>query len=231
MKVLGLIPARGGSKGVPRKNIRNLCGKPLLGYTAEQALNSVKLSRVILSTEDEEIASVGKTFGLDVPFLRPVKLAEDTTPTLPVIQYTILKLGEMGEEFDAVCLLQPTNPLRQSSDIDKCIELLADSDADSVISVLPVPHEYNPKWVYWQNSDGTVKLSTGENEPISRRQDLPTAFHRDGSIYVTKTNIITEKNSLYGLKIKAYEMNPLYSSNIDTEEDWNKVEKKITKNN
>jgi CMP-N,N'-diacetyllegionaminic acid synthase len=225
MKVLGLITARGGSKGVLRKNIRDLCGKPLIAYAAETALNATKISRVVLSTEDEEIAELGKKFGLDVPFMRPKELAQDSTPTLPVIQHAITTLQEMGETFDAVCLLQPTNPLRRSEDIDNCIELLIDSKADSVISVLPVPHEYNPRWVYFQNGNGSLKLSTGETEPIPRRQDLPAAFHRDGSVYVTKRNVIVEGNSLFGSKVQAYEMNPLYSANIDTIDDWDAVEK------
>lgn len=227
MKVLGLITARGGSKGVPRKNIRMLCGKPLLAYTAETALRAETLTRVVLSTEDEEIAEVGKQFGLSVPFMRPAELAEDTTPTLPVIQYTISTLEKMGETFDAVCLLQPTNPFRRFEDIDKCVNLLIESKADSVISVLPVPHEYNPNWVYVQNGNG-IKLSNGETEPISRRQDLPNAFHRDGSVYVTKTDVILKQNSLYGSTISAYEMNPLYSANIDTEKDWEVVQQRLT---
>lgn len=231
MKVLGLIPARGGSKGVPRKNIKNLCGKPLLAYTAETALKAKRLLRVVLSTEDDEIAEIGKKFGLDVPLMRPQELAQDTTPTLPVIQHMLLTLQNMGETFDAVCLLQPTNPLRQTEDIDNCIKLLIDSQADSVISVLPVPHEYNPNWVFIQNGNGMVKLSTGEKEPISRRQDLPKAFHRDGSIYVTRTEIIINKNSLYGSKIQAYEMNPFCSANIDTEKDWESVQKVLSKKN
>lgn len=228
MKVLGLITARGGSKGVPRKNIRLLCGKPLLAYTAETSLESSKLTRVVLSTEDDEIAEIGKRYGLEVPFMRPSELAEDKTPTLPVVQYTLQKLEENGDKFDAVCLLQPTNPLRRTIDIDNCIERLERSDADSVISVLPVPAEYNPKWVYWENGDGSIILSTGETEPVSRRQDLPTAYHRDGTVYVTRTNIINQ-GSLYGSKINGYEIEPEYSANIDTEEDWRAVETVLNK--
>ena len=139
MNVLGLIPARGGSKGVPRKNIRQLAGKPLLAYTAEAALASSRLTRVILSTDDEEIAEVGRSCGLEVPFLRPAKLAEDTTPTLPVVQHAVQFLETRGEQFDAICLLQPTNPLRQTSDIDGCIELLESAEADTVFTMLAVP--------------------------------------------------------------------------------------------
>lgn len=226
MRVLGLITARGGSKGVPRKNIRLLGGKPLLAYTAESSLKSKKLARIVLSTEDEEIAEIGKRYGLEVPFMRPAELAEDTTPTLTVVQYTLQKLEADGDKFDAVCLLQPTNPLRRTADIDNCIDLLEKTNADSVVSVLPVPVEYNPKWVYWQGNDGSITLSTGETEPISRRQDLPTAYYRDGTIYVTRKNIINQ-DSLYGSKIHGYKIEPKYSANIDTEDDWRAVETAI----
>jgi CMP-N-acetylneuraminic acid synthetase len=223
MKVLGLITARGGSKGVQRKNVRLLHGKPLLAYAAESALRSAKLARVVLSTEDEEIADIGKLCGLEVPFMRPVELASDATPTLPVIQHALKALEAEGDEFDAVCLLQPTNPLRRTIDIDNCIDLLEKTNADSVVSVLPVPAEYNPKWVYWQNSDGSIFLSTGEAQPVPRRQDLPTAFHRDGTVYVTRKDVILRQNSLYGSKIQSYEIDPRYSANIDTESDWQVV--------
>lgn len=226
MKVLGLITARGGSKGVPRKNIRLLGGKPLLAYTAETALQAETLTRVVLSTEDEEIAAVGRKYGLDVPFMRPPELARDSTPSLPVVRHALSVLEESGEIFDAVCLLQPTNPLRRAVDIDVCVRLLIESNADSVISVLPVPHEYNPQWVFFIK-DGGLSLAVGTGEPIARRQDLPPAFHRDGSIYVTRRDAIFNRNSLYGEKILGYEIEPSFSANIDTEEDWLAVEKRI----
>ena len=227
MKVLGLITARGGSKGVPRKNIRLLNGRPLLWYTAEAGSKAKSLSRLILSTEDEEIADVGRKLGLDVPFMRPAELAQDTTPSLPVIKYSLIELQARGESFDAVCLLQPTNPFRRSDDIDACVNLLIDSGADSVISVLPVPHEYNPKWVYWRDHLGELSLCTGDAEPVSRRQDLPSAFHRDGSVYVTRSTCVIEGDSLYGNRTIGYQMSPEYSSNIDTLDDWLSVENRI----
>lgn len=226
MKVLGLIPARGGSKGVFRKNIRLLCGKPLLAYTAEAALKSQKLARVILSTEDEEIAAAGKRFGLDVPFIRPADLALDATPTLPVVQHALRQLE--NEQFEAVCLLQPTNPLRRTEDIDACLELFEQTGADAVISILSVPAQYNPKWLYWRDPKGRMILSMDNTEPIARRQDLPPAFHRDGSVYVTRANIVIEQNSLYGADVRGYEMNPIDSANIDTEDDWLDVENRLT---
>jgi CMP-N-acetylneuraminic acid synthetase len=222
-KVLGLIPARGGSKGVPRKNIKLLCGKPLLEYTAQSALASVLLSRIILTTEDEEIAKVGLRCGLDVPFLRPTELAADDTPMLPVIQHAVCWMEDQGARFDAICLLQPTNPLRRARDIDACIELLEQSDADAVVTVLPVPAEYNPHWVYFQTRDNALHLSTGEATPITRRQDLPPAFCREGSVYVTRRDVVMESNSLYGNRVLGYRLDPAQSVNIDTTEDWQRA--------
>ena len=224
-RVLGLIPARGGSKGVPRKNVRPLCGKPLLQYTAEAALNARRLSRVILSTDDWEIAEVGRKCGLEVPFLRPPKLAQDETPTLPVVQQTLCWMLECNEQFDAVCLLQPTNPLRHAEDIDNCIELMFETGADTVMTVLPVPQNYNPHWVYIKDKQGQLHLATNEYEPISRRQDLPPAYHREGSVYVTRSEVVLHKNSLYGNRVIGYMMDENRSVNIDTLEDWAAAER------
>ncbi len=224
MNVLGLIPARGGSKGVPRKNIKPLAGKPLLNYTAEAALSSELLTRVILSTEDEEIAEVGRACGIEVPFLRPAELAQDTTPTLPVVQHALRFLEEQGSHFDAVCLLQPTNPLRRTADIDSCIELLESGQADTVFTVLAVPAEHNPHWVYFRNEDGSLRLSTGEATPISRRQDLPPAYHREGSVYVSRRDVVMFGNSLYGARVIGFEIERQRSVNIDNLNDWARAE-------
>jgi CMP-N-acetylneuraminic acid synthetase len=231
MRVLGIITARGGSKGIPRKNIRLLRGKPLLAYTIESASNAKHLTRTILSTEDAEIAEVGRRFGVEVPFLRPAVMSEDASPTFPVVQHALETLESQGEQYDAVCLLQPTNPLRRSVDIDNCIELLERTGADSVISVLPVPPTYNPNWVFWKSNDGTLRLSTGENEPTTRRQDLPPAFHREGSVYVTRTEVVKSCQSLYGKKILGYEISPEFSSNIDTPDDWQEIEERMARMN
>ena len=227
MKILALIPARGGSKGVPRKNIRDLAGKPLLAYTADVALASTKITRVVLSTDDEEIAQVGRDCGLEVPFMRPDDLAADSSPTLPVIQHALEFYAERGEFFDALLLLQPTNPFRKLSYIDDAIDLFEKENADCVFSALLVPDHYNPHWVYLNNEDGSVALSTGEDSPIPRRQSLPQAWHREGSIYLTKTDVILKKNSLYGEKVFSLEIDPQDSVNIDTMEDWHKAEKLV----
>lgn len=225
MRALGLIPARGGSKGVPRKNIRPLAGKPLLQYTAEAALAARSLARIILTTDDEEIAETGRRCGLDVPFLRPAELAQDDTPTLPVMQHAVDWLEQQGETYEAICLLQPTNPLRGPEVIDACLELFTQTDADSVITVLPVPAEYNPHWVYFREPDGQLRLSTGARTPIPRRQELPPAYHREGSVYVTRRDVLMEDNSLYGRYVIGYELDASQCVNIDTPADWERVER------
>lgn len=228
MRVLGVVTARGGSKGIPRKNIRPLCGRPLLAFTAEAAMASRRLSHVILSTEDEETAKVGCQWGLEAPFLRPRELARDDTPTLPVLQHAVRWLEERGDLFDAVCLLQPTCPFRRPADIDACIELLERSGADAVVTVTPVPAAYNPHWVYFQDAEGFLHLSTGEAAPIPRRQELPPAFHRDGSVYVTRREVLLEQNSLYGRRTLGYVTDPAGSVNIDRPEDWERAAALVT---
>lgn len=229
MKVLGLIPARGGSKGIPRKNIRQICGKPLLQYTAEGALQSRLLARVVLSTDDLEIAEVGHACGLEVPFLRPPELARDETPMLPVVQHAVRTLEYSGDTFDAICLLQPTNPLRRTEDIDACIEVLEKSEADAVVTLLPVPHKYNPHWVYFQNGHNFLRLSTGEQAPVTRRQELPSAFHRDGSIYLTRRDVVMEQNSLYGQRLAGHLIDPARCINVDEMEDWERASALLVK--
>ncbi len=224
LKVLGLITARGGSKGIPRKNIRLLAGKPLLQYTAESALAARRLTRVVLSTEDAEIAEVGRRCGLDVPFLRPAELAGDDTPALPVLQHAVRAIEAAGQRFDAICLLQPTCPFRRSEDIDACIDLLFQAKADSVVTLVPVPPQYNPHWVYFRGEDGFFGLSTGEPDPIPRRQDLPEAFRREGSVYVTRRDVLVQRNSLYGSRLAGLLIDPSGSVNLDTLEDWRHAE-------
>jgi CMP-N-acetylneuraminic acid synthetase len=220
MRVLGLVPARAGSKGVPAKNTRLLGGRPLLAYTAEVALAARQLARVVLSTEDETIAALGTDLGLEVPFLRPPELAGDDTPMLAVLQHAI---DSLPEAFDAVCLLQPTSPLRPAGLIDRCITLLDSSGADAVVTMVPVPAEHNPHWVYVRDAGGRLRLSTGEANPIGRRQDLPTALHRDGSVYVLRTEGI-RRGIPYGDHLEAVVLEPATSVNIDDLDDWARAE-------
>jgi CMP-N-acetylneuraminic acid synthetase len=229
LKVLGLIPARGGSKGVSRKNIRLLNGKPLLVYTAEAALASRRLSQVVLTTDDEDIAEIGRKCGVDVPFLRPPELAEDNTPMLPVVQHAVSWMDKHSEQFDAVCLLQPTNPLRSPDDIDGCIDLFTARNADAVVTVLAVPAEHHPFWVYFEDDSGILSLSNGGNVPVPRRQELPPAFHREGSVYVTRRNVLMDENSLYGERLLGYRLDRERSVNIDLPADWERAERLLNK--
>jgi len=223
MRVLGIVTARGGSKGVPRKNIRNLAGKPLLVWTAEAALKAKRLARVVLTTDDAEIADVGRRAGLEVPFMRPAELAQDSTPSLPVLQHVVTTLEANGDAFDAVCLLQPTSPLRAPDTIDQCIALL-EPGVDSVVTILPVPAEHNPYWVFFQEPNGTLTQAM-PGPLIARRQELPAAFHREGQVYVTRKTVLMHHNSLYGTTIRGYPIAPKSSVNIDTAADWERAEK------
>lgn len=224
MRVLGLIPARGGSKGVPRKNARALAGRPLLAWTAEAALTSTRLHRVILSTDDDEIADLGRAHGLEVPFARPPALAEDATPMIDVVLHALAWADTEGEQFDALCLLQPTNPLRTPADIDGAIGLLERSGADTVFTTLPIPTEHHPAWAFVADDEGHLRLAVGGTEPVGRRQDLPPAFHREGSVYVARTGLIRSRRSLYGDRIAGYPIAPERSVNIDTPDDWARAE-------
>ena len=230
MKILALIPARGGSKGVPGKNIKLLNGKPLLAYTAEVALKSTYFNEVIISTEDEQIIEVAKNLGIKVPFVRPMELAQDNTPTIDVIIHTLQWYENQNISFDAVCLLQVTTPFRTVEFLNKAIEKFIEKDSDSLVSVQKVPHEYNPHWTFEVNSKGNLKIATGESEIIKRRQELPVAYHRDGSIYITKVKVLLQNKSLYGDTTAFVESDSESYVNIDTIEDWVKAEA-IIKNN
>ena len=227
MRVLAIIPARGGSKGVPGKNIKLLSGKPLIEYTTEVVLQSKLLTKVVVSSNDDKIIEVAKNTGVEVPFKRPSNLSEDETPTLPVIKHALAYYKNIGEEFDAICLLQVTSPFRTVDFLDNALQKFINEGADSLISVQKVPHEYNPHWTFELNEEGNLKIATGEDIIISRRQDLPTTYHRDGSIYITKTSVILEKNSLYGNTIAYIESKEKNFVNIDTLRDWGKAEEII----
>lgn len=224
MRVLGLIPARGGSKGVPRKNAKDLAGKPLVAWTVECALASRRLDRVVLSTDDDEIAEIGSRWGVEVPFRRPAAIAADATPMIDVVVHALDALESMDEPFDAVCLLQPTSPLRTPDDVDAAISLLESSGADCVFSTLEVPTEHHPDWVFVVDESSNLRLANGEVEPIARRQDLRPAVYREGSIYVSRSEVIRTKRFLYGEQVRGLPIDPARSVNIDTVEDWNLAE-------
>jgi len=228
MNILGLIPARGGSKGIQGKNIQLLGGKPLLQYSLEAARKAKLLNKVILSSDEEDIIQIAKQLEIEVPFKRPENLAEDSSSSLEVVQHALNFYLKQGINFDAVCLLQPTTPFRKPEFIDECILKFKDGNFDSLVSVREVPKEYDPHWVFEEN-EGALKISTGEKEIISRRQDLPKAYHRDGAIYLTKTEVLLNENSLYGKNIGFVDITPFPYVNIDTPEDWKKAEEILEK--
>ncbi|MCZ4318527.1 acylneuraminate cytidylyltransferase family protein [Aequorivita viscosa] len=229
MKVLGIIPARGGSKGIPNKNRKMLLEKPLMQYTIESALASKLLSRVIFSSEDEQLIALAQKLGVEVPFKRPEKYSRDNSPSIDFVKHALKTLSLDNEYYDAVCLLQVTNPFRESQFIDQAISKFEKAGTDSLISVIEVPHEYNPHWVFKTNDKGHLISAVGDKEIIKRRQDLPPAFIRDGAIYITKTEVVLKQNTLFGDGISYIQSNHKTYVNIDTMEDWENAEK-IAKN-
>ena len=231
MKILGIIPARGGSKGVPGKNIKMLGGKPLIWYSFEMAKNTNLFSDIILSTEDEEIANVGRSLGISIPFLRPKELAADHTKSIDVVLHCVNEQLKYGFNYDIVILLQPTSPFRDPLLIENAIKIYEQRNADSLVSVRKVPSHFNPHWLFESDKNNVLKISTGEKEIISRRQELPDAYYRDGQLYITSIEVLMQKQTFLGDKL-TYIVNDSEGSaiNIDTMYDWSKAEEYILKN-
>jgi CMP-N-acetylneuraminic acid synthetase len=227
-KILGVITARGGSKGIPGKNIKPLWGKPLLLYTIEAARASGALDRIILSTDDEQIAEVAKQFGCEVPFLRPKELADDKAAHLPVVQHAVQRLKDKDNYVrDYVMILQPTSPLRQSFHIKGAADLILKSGADSVLSVAEIPENFSPHKAMVIES-GELKLFNGQpvRKRIARRQDLGKTYWSVGSIYLFKTKLLFDKDepNFYGDKVVPYVIDSKYVIDINVPEDWERAE-------
>jgi N-acylneuraminate cytidylyltransferase len=220
---LAIIPARKGSKGIPQKNTKHLAGIPLLAYTIKSAKKTKLINKLILSSDDDKAIEIAKEYEIEVPFKRPDYLSKDNSGSLEAVQHAVDFYEKRGQYFDAVLLLQPTTPFREEGFIDKAIETFILNNCDALVSVLPVPHQYNPHWVFESDAKGFLKIATGETEIIKRRQDLPKTYFRDGSIYITKRNAI-KKGTLYGDKISFIVSNPENHVNIDTLEDWEKAQ-------
>lgn len=199
-KIIAIIPARGGSKGLPRKNIKLLLEKPLIAWTIEQAKKSKYIDNIVVSTEDEEIAEISKECGAEVPFLRPKELAKDDSPTIDAIMHAINRFEERGEYFDIIVLLEPTSPLRDAEDIDKCIELMLNNKnkmARAIVSVakLEIAH---PEFNIIINEDGFIRKADGStNFRVLRRQDLKDLYFFDGSVYISYTDTLKRKKTFY----------------------------------
>lgn len=214
--IIGIVPARGGSKGLPRKNILPLLGKPLVAWTIEEAKKSKYIDRLILSSEDDEIISVAHTWGCEVPFVRPIELAKDDTPGIEPVLHA---LNTLQEKYDYVVLLQPTSPLRQVDDIDVAIQKCINSNAPGCVTVSEP--DKSPYWMY--SLDNLYHLNplidTGKNT-THRRQELPKSYALNGAVYVSKTKWIEKNREFISSETIAHIMPKERSYDIDTELDF-----------
>lgn len=200
---------------MPRKNIAPVAGKPLIAWTLEAARASRHVTRLIVSTDDEEIGAVARAHGAELPFVRPAELARDDTPSMAVIEHAIRRMDEdEGFRPDYVLLLQPTSPLRTTADIDGAVALAAERRAESVVSVAPAAD--HPYWTKRITTEGVLEDYFPQSEGITRRQDLPPAFSLNGAIYLTRRDLLVERGSFYSKGTYAYVMPPERSLDIDT---------------
>lgn len=213
-KVLGLITARGGSKGLPRKNILSVGGKPLLVWTVEAALAARSLGHVVLSTDDDEIMAVAKTAGCNVPFRRPPELADDMAKSIDVVLHALDQLPS----FDYIVLLQPTSPLRTSEDIDSAFNLMLRNGAPSCVSVTEV--EESPYWMYRVTDKNRLQRLLAPIDGGTRRQDLPPIYALNGAIYAARVDWLRRTKSFVGEETIAYQMPRERSIDIDTHGDF-----------
>jgi CMP-N,N'-diacetyllegionaminic acid synthase len=218
---LAIIPARGGSKRLPRKNVLDLGGKPLIAWSIEAARSCRFIDEVLVTTDDDEIAEVAKLYGANVPFLRPASLASDTATSFDAITHAIdFYKHELGKEFDFVILLQPTSPLRASQEVSNAIDLLSQKDADAIISVCEVDH--SPLWMNILPSDLSMNKFMRDEVKSVRSQDLPKNYRLNGAIYICRTErLLAEKSFFISDNIFAYIMNKDISVDIDDLSDFN----------
>lgn len=212
-KIIALIPARGGSKRLPHKNIKDFCGKPLVAWTIEQAFSSRFIDKVVVSTDDEEIASVARSYGAEIPFLRSKELASDNSPIIDTIIQSIDWFKKRNESFDILILLQPTSPLRSFNDIDKCIEIYLNEKPSSIISV---SEEKKHLSMFFKIDNGYLESLLND----FRFKDLPNIFTPNGAIFVSSVNNICKSKSFYKGNILPYIMPSERSIDIDYEFDF-----------
>jgi CMP-N-acetylneuraminic acid synthetase len=233
MKIFGVIPARGGSKGVPGKNIRPILGKPLIAYTIQTALQSKLLTEVVVTTEDEEIRQIALAYGAQAPFLRPAELATDKALAVPTIQHAVREMESLkGVRCDYVVMLQPTSPLKTSEDIDTALTRLIETGADGIISVVDVDNNHPMKMKKFLGEGGKQgQLIDYEKPPFENcpRQLLPPVFIVNGAIYASRRDVLMNENSFQGKYCLGYVMPPERSINIDTPYDFLIAELEIQK--
>jgi CMP-N,N'-diacetyllegionaminic acid synthase len=222
-ELLAIIPARGGSKRLPRKNILDLAGKPLIAWTIESALDSKYIDRVMVSTDYQEIANVSQKYGAEVPFIRPHQLALDSSTSIDVVMHLLDQLKELDAQYEYVILLQPTSPLRTVQNIDESIELIEEKNIDAVISVCKTEH--SPLWSNKIPADGSLVNFLDENILNKRSQDLEQYYRLNGAIYLCNTKrLLKEKAFFLSSNCIAYEMDQKNSIDIDTEIDFSLAE-------
>lgn len=212
--ILGLIPARGASTGITKKNLALLAGKPLIQYTFESALESRELDSVVLSTDDPEIADLGHNAGVKVPFMRPPWLSTDEAPTAPVVEHAVTWLWDNWEyRFDAVLVLQPTSPLRQSWNIDEAVKMFRDKNPDGVVSVSEVTeHAYDQV----SFAGGEMRPAIERSTDLSRRQDFPALYFINGAIYLVATSVLMRDHTILPKRSIPYVMDRLSSLDVDS---------------
>ena len=217
--ILAIIPARGGSKGVPAKNIRPLAGKPLIAYTIEAATKSKYVDRVIVSTDSETIADTCNIYGISIPFIRPSELSTDESPTWQTVEHAVDWLSNNEKKtYDVICLLQPTSPLRNVGHIDQSISKFLSCNADSLVSVCRSPK--SPYWSQHITPDGYLSPLFPDSGNYIRRQDVPVTFDLNGAIYLVKTEFFRRTHLFKGPRTVAYEMDYQSSIDIDTPLDF-----------
>lgn len=218
MGIIGLIPARGGSKSIPHKNVALCANRPLLYYTAKAAFEARVFSQVILSTDDSEIAQAGRDCGLAVPFMRPNDLAGDASPMLPVMQHALGWLRANNCEPEGLVLLQPTSPLRRAKHIIEAVDCFRKAKADTLVSIMRVPHRFTPTSLMRVN-DGLLTPLAGDGLGPLRRQDKEIFFARNGPAILIVSPRTLDQGSLYGKITIGYEMDERSSLDVDEPED------------
>lgn len=222
-RVLAVITARGGSKGLPGKNTRPIQGRPLLAWTIEAALAADCVSRVVLSTDDPEIAAIGKAAGADVPFMRPAELADDTTGSVDVVEHAL----EACDAHDVTLLLQPTSPLRHSGHIDAAFAQMQAACAPGCVSVALAP---KPPWLMFaMQEDGQLNPFLQMPAGVTRRQDLPPAYVLNGALYFVLNEVFAKERSFMGPGTIGYEMSAEDSVDIDILEDFTLAERLLSR--
>lgn len=225
VNVLGVIPARGGSKRIPRKNIKKFAGQPLITHSLTAAIESDCFSRLVVSTEDQEIAGICRNFLPNLVLERPADLALDETPTLPVIQHAVRSLGELEHYHpDVIVVLQPTSPFRSAQDIRNVVRLIETEGTDSVVSVVEVPHQFSPFSVM-KIEDGLLHALDDHSELENISQKKPKFYARNGCFNSVCTyECLMEYSSLYGRSSIPYLMPAAKSIDLDSELDWELAE-------